>query len=52
MLLLGKQITEQLTQATATDTTGVMIAVGLMLLLFLFGASVAWSREARSFLVR
>ena len=51
-VLLGKQIAEQLTQAAATDTTGVLIAAGLMLLLLLFAAHLAWSREARSFLVR
>jgi hypothetical protein len=49
--LLGKQIAEQLTSTAATDTTGVLIAAGLMLLLLLFAAYLGWSREARAFLV-
>ena len=51
-VLLGKQIAEQLTQVTVTDTTGVLIAAGLTLLLLLFAAYLAWSSEVRSFLVR
>lgn len=51
-VLLGKQLAEQLTQVTVTDTTGVLIAAGLIVLLLLFAAYLAWSREVRAFLVR
>ena len=51
-VLLAKQITDQLTSIAATDTTGVLIAAGLMLLVLLFAAYLAWSREVRTFLIR
>ena len=50
-VLLGKQIAAQMTQVTVTDTTGVLIAAGLTLLLLLFAAYLARSSEVKSFLV-
>ena len=37
---------------TGTDTSGVMIAVALIVSLLLFAAYLVWSREVRSFLIR
>ena len=49
--LLGAQIAEHLAPNASSDTTGLLIAAGLMALLLLFGCYLAWSRRARSFLV-
>lgn len=49
--MLGKQITEQLTRGIGTDARGVLVAGGLMLLLLLFAAYLAWSGEVKSFLL-
>jgi hypothetical protein len=49
-MLLGVQIAEQLAATPSSDTTGVLIASGLMVLLLLFGSYLASSRKARSFL--
>jgi hypothetical protein len=51
-LLLVKQIVEQLVSVAATDTVGALIAAGLVVLLLLFAAYLARSREVSSFLVR
>jgi hypothetical protein len=49
-LLLGMQIAEQLATVTSTDSGGLLMACGLMVLLLLFAAYLAWSRKAKSFL--
>lgn len=51
-LLLVKQIVQQLGMASSTDTVGILIAAGLIVLLLLFAAYLGRSREVRSFLVR
>jgi len=50
-LMLGRQIAERPTLVTATDTVSVLIASGLIVLLLLFAAYLAWSRQVKSFLV-
>jgi hypothetical protein len=50
-LLLVKQIVEQWARVGATDTVGALIAAGLVGLLLLFAAYLAWSRAVNSFLV-
>ena len=49
--LLGAQIGEHLAPSTSSDTTGLLIASGLMVLLLLFAFYLASSGRARSFLV-
>ena len=51
-LLLGMQIAEQWAAVTSTGTAQLFVACGLMVLLLLFAAYLAWSRKAKSFLVR
>jgi hypothetical protein len=48
--LLGVQIAEHLAPSTSSDTMGMLIAFGLMVLLVLFGSYLVSSSRARSFL--
>jgi hypothetical protein len=50
-LLLGTQIAEHLAPITSTDTAGLLLAFGLMVLLLLFAAYLASSRKAKFFLI-
>lgn len=50
--LLGAQVAEQLGPGTPPDRTGMLVALGLMVLLLLFGSYLVSSGKARSFLVR
>lgn len=48
--LLGVQVAEQLSLGTLADGTGMLVALGLMVLLLLFGSCLLSSGRARSFL--
>ena len=48
--LLGLQVAEHLAPGASSDTTGVLIAIALMVVLVLFGYYIASSSRTRSFL--
>jgi hypothetical protein len=50
-LVLGAQIAEQFTTVASTDTSGVLVASGLIVFLVLFAGYLASSRKAKAFLV-
>ena len=51
-LLLASQISEHLSPRVSSDTAELLIAVVLMVILFLFGLYLAWSRKVKSFFKR
>jgi hypothetical protein len=49
-VLLGLQVAEHLAPGTSSDTTGMLFAIGLLMLLVVFGCYLASSGKVRSFL--
>ncbi len=49
-MLLASQIAEHLPRGASSDTAGLLIAFGMMVVILLFGLHLAASREVKSFL--